>query len=76
MPLTIEVNPTAAASTNPLGITFGSTAEVEFKQLPEKLLNKDVSGIELTAVDEIGIYLHKGPLYALVPWGALVTLIY
>lgn len=76
MSQTITVNPTAGASTNPLGITFGATAKLEFKMLPEKLINKDVTGINLTMIDTVGIYLNKGPLRALIPWGALIDFEY
>ena len=72
----IETSPTLGASTNSLGITFGSIATIEFKMTPEKLLNKDVSGIELTMVDTVGIYVHKGSLDALIPWGNVVSFIF
>ena len=76
MPVQLETTPTAGASSNPLGITFGSTATIEFKMTPEKLLNKDVSGVELTMVDMVGVYVHKGPLDALIPWSNIVSFIY
>lgn len=76
MALQQELIPTAGASTNPLGITFGATATIEFVQVPEKLLNKDVTGIELTMVDQVGAYVHKGPLNALIPWSNVASFIY
>lgn len=76
MPYQLDCTPTAGASTNPLGITFGSVATLEFKTTPEKLLNKDVSGIELTMVDTAGAYVHKGPLNALLPWANIISMIY
>lgn len=76
MARTQTVEPTPAASTNPLGITFGATAEIEFIQMPEKLLNKDITGLELTKIDEIGLYVEKGPLNAFVPWSAIIDLQY
>ena len=72
----ITVNPTPAASTNPLGITFGATAQLEFVQSPEKLINKDVSGIELVMVDTVGVYLHRGALNALIPWSDIIVMQY
>lgn len=72
----ITVNPTPAASTNPLGITFGATAQLEFSKTPEKLINKDVSGIELVMVDTVGVYLHKGALNALIPWSDIIVMQY
>jgi len=72
----ITINPTPGASTNPLGITFGATAKLEFMEVPERVLNKDISGIELTAVDLTGLYLHKGPLNAVIPWSNVVSLVY
>lgn len=76
MPYELQVTPTAGASTNPLNITFGSSATIEFAQTPEKLLNKDVTGIELTMVDTAGAYVHKGPLSALIPWSNVLSFIY
>lgn len=72
----IEVTPTAGASTNPLGITFGASATIEFAQVPKNLLNKDVTGIELTKVDLAGAHLHKGPLNALIPWANMISFVY
>lgn len=72
----LTVNPTPAASTNPLGITFGATAIIEFIQTPERLLNKDVSGVELTMVDSTGAYVEKGPLNALLPWSNILSFVY
>ena len=72
----IELTPTAGASTNPLGITFGASAELEFSQTPEKVLNKNITGIELTMVDTVGVYVHKGPLNAVIPWGNILSLVY
>lgn len=71
----LEVTPTAGASTNPLGITFGSTAKLEIHP-PEQLINKDITGVSLTMVDAVGVYLTKGPLSALVPWSQIIVLIY
>ena len=76
MSQSVTVNPTAGASTNPLGITFGATARLEFKMLPEKLQNRDVIGIDLTMVDTVGLYISKGPLKAIIPWGALIDFEY
>lgn len=72
----ITVNPTAGASTNPLGITFGATAMLEFYQLPERLINKDITNLELTMVDTTGVYLHKGVLNAVIPWSAIIAMQY
>lgn len=72
----IQLTPTPGASSNPLGISFGATATLEFVQTPERVINKDVSGIELTMVDMVGVYLQKGPLEALIPWSNVVSLIY
>lgn len=72
----VIVTPTAGASTNPLGITFSTSATIEFVQTPEKLLNKDVSGLELTMVDTVGAYVSKGPLNALLPWCNIISFIY
>lgn len=72
----LEVSPQAGATPNPLGITFGSTATIEFIQIPEKLLNKDVTGIELITVDAAGAYVNKGPLNALIPWGNVISFVY
>lgn len=71
MTTAIIINPTAGASTNPQGITFGATAQLEFISIPERVINKDISGIELT-----GLYLHKGPLQALIPWSNVMSLVY
>ena len=76
MPQIVEVLPTAGASTNPLGMTFGATATIEFNNIPERIRNKDIPGIELTMVDYAGVYLEKGPLKALVPWSSITVLIY
>jgi hypothetical protein len=76
MPQQLQLTPTAGASTNPLGITFGATATIEFLSIPEKLLNKNVSGIELTMVDTVGAYVNKGPLNALIPWSNILSFIY
>ena len=76
MPYVLECIPTPGASTNPLGITFGATADLEFISTPERLINKDVSGIELIMVDLTGVYLHKGPLNALIPWDNVASLVY
>lgn len=72
----LQTTPQAGAKPNPLGITFGATAQLEFAQTPEKLINKDVSEIELVMVDTVGVYLHKGPLSALIPWAAIITMQY
>lgn len=71
-----EVLPTAAASTNPLGITFGSTADIEVDLVPEKLINKSISNIDLDMVDSVGIYLSKGTFSALIPWSRVIVLSY
>lgn len=76
MTTAITINPTAGASTNPQGISFGATAQLEFIAIPEKVINKDISGIELTAIDLTGLYLHKGPLLALIPWSNVMSLVY
>lgn len=76
MSQTMTVTPTAGASSNPLGITFGSTAIIEFKMTPEKILNKDVSGIQLTMVDTVGAYVSKGPFNALIPWCNMISFQY
>lgn len=72
----ITVIPTTGASTNPLGITFGSTAIIEFLRLPEKLINKDISNLELSMVDTVGAYIQKGALKALLPWSSILSFIY
>lgn len=72
----LEVTPQAGATPNPLGITFGASATIEFIQTPEKLLNKDISGVELVTVDAAGAYVTKGPLNALIPWGNVLSFIY
>lgn len=76
MPQQLQLTPTAGASTNPLGITFGATATIEFKMTPEKLLNKDVSDVELTMVDTVGAYVSKGPLNAIIPWSNIISFIF
>lgn len=72
----LEVLPTTGASTNPLGITFGATATIEFIQTPEKLLNKSIANIDLTMVDTVGAYLSKGTLKALIPWSNMISFTY
>lgn len=72
----LEVLPTTGASTNPLGITFGATATIEFIQTPEKLLNKSIANIDLTMVDTVGAYLTKGTYNALIPWSNMISFSY
>lgn len=72
----ITTTPTTEASTNPLGITFGTSVDVEFIQAPKKLLNSDVTGLQLTMIDNVGIYLNKGQLNAIIPWSAIISFIY
>lgn len=72
----LEVTPQAGATPNDLGITFGATATLEFIQTPEKLLNKNVTGVELVTVDIAGAYVTKGPLNALIPWSNMISFIY
>ena len=72
----LQLTPQAGATPNPLGITFGATVTVEFIQTPEKLLNKNITGIELVTVDTAGAYVTKGPLNALLPWGNIISFIY
>ena len=72
----LEVTPQAGATPNDLGITFGATATIEFIQTPEKLLNKNVTGVELVTVDITGVYVTKGPLNALIPWSNMISFIY
>lgn len=72
----LEVTPQAGATPNPLGIVFGATATLEFVQTPEKLLNKNVTGVELVTVDTAGAYVTKGPLNALIPWSNMISFIY
>ena len=76
MSQTLTVIPTVAASTNPLNITFGATAIIEFKMTPERLLNKDVSGVALDMVDTVGAYVSKGPLSAFIPWSNIMSFVY
>lgn len=70
------VVPTVGASSNPLGIIFGATATIEFIYTPEKILNKDVSGVQLTMVDSVGAYVTKGPFNALIPWSNMISFVY
>lgn len=72
----LTVAPTAGASTNTLGITFSTSATIEFVMTPEKIINKSISGIELTAIDVNGVYLHYASLYAFIPWSNIVSLAY
>ena len=72
----LEVIPKAGATPNPLGITFGATATIEFIQTPEKLLNKSITGIELVTVDATGAYVTKGPLNAILPWSNIISFVY
>lgn len=72
----LQITPQAGATPNPLGIVFSSSATIEFVQIPEKLLNKDVTGIELVTVDATGAYVTKGPLNALLPWSNILSFIY
>lgn len=76
MARTLIVEPTPAASTNPQGITFGATAVIEFKNIPERILNKEITGVALTKIDLTGLYVNKGPLSALIPWSSIVDLQY
>lgn len=72
----LEVLPTTGASTNPLGITFGATATIEFIQTPEKILNKTVLNVSLTMVDTVGAYLTKGTYNTLIPWSNMISFSY
>lgn len=72
----VTLSPTAGASTNPLGITFGATATMELLNIPEKIMNKNISGIELVKIDTTGIYVHKGPFNAIIPWSNIISFIY
>jgi len=72
----LEVTPQAGATPNDLGITFGATATLEFVQTPEKLLNKNVTGIELVTVNTAGAYVTKGSFNALLPWGNIISMVY
>lgn len=76
MARTLQVEPQAGATPNELGITFGSTATIEFLMTPERLINKDVSGVELITVDLAGVYVTKGPLKALIPWSNIISFVY
>ena len=76
MALKFTVTPTASASTNPQGITFGPLAVIELSLAPEKLINKDLTGLELTKIDLTGIYLSKGVLAALIPWAQIIAIQY
>ena len=76
MPYQLTLTPAASASTNPFGITFGTTAEVEFKETPEKILNKNLTGVSLDGINEAGIVVSKGPLNAIIPWSNIRALIY
>jgi len=76
MSQTLQVTPQPGATPNPLNITFGATATIEFVQTPERLLNKDVTGVELITVDFAGAHVTKGPLKALVPWANMISFVY
>lgn len=72
----IEVIPLASASTNPLGITFSATAEIEFIELPEKLVNKTIANLELKSVDATGLILTKSTLQAFIPWSIIKSVVF
>lgn len=76
MAKTIELIPTAGASSNPLGISFGATAELEFNIEPERIVNKNLTGVSLTMVDLTGVYVSKGIIRAFIPWSNVLSFVY
>lgn len=72
----IITTPGPGASTNPFGITFNTYATIEFFVTPEMLKNQDITGISLDAINDIGALVSKGPVNAIIPWSAIVVIVY
>lgn len=76
MPYQLQLIPQPGATPNPLGITFGASATIEFAETPERLLNKNITDVDLVTVDSVGAYVTRGPLNALLPWSNIVSFVY
>lgn len=72
----ITTTTSPGASVNDYGITFNSYATIEFIVTPEMLKNKDVEGISLDAINDLGALVSKGPVNALIPWSSIVAMVY
>lgn len=72
----IDLAPQTTANTNPFNITFGATAQLEFKQSPEMVINKSLGTVDLDYVNTTGLMLSKGSVSALIPWSNILAIIY
>lgn len=75
----LDLTPLSSANTNDFGIIFSLTtdsAEVEFKQPPEIIINKNITGVELVSINTAGLVIKKNTLNAIIPWGNIIAFRY
>ena len=75
----ITLTPLTSANTNAYGMTFtiaADTVSLEVVQMPEILLNKNVTGIELVGVFDFGLVFSKAALNGAIPWANIISMKY
>jgi len=75
----ITLTPLASANTNSYGMVFtvaADTVSLEVVQMPEILLNKNVTGINLVGVFDFGLVFSKASLNGAIPWANIISIKY
>lgn len=75
----ITLTPLASANTNSYGMVFtvaADTVSLEVAQVPEILINKNVTGINLVGVFDFGLVFSKASLNGAIPWSNVVSMKY
>lgn len=76
MPLTIELIPQSTTHPNDFKITFGASAIVELRTVPEAIVNKSLGVMNLDYVYATAIVISTGSDSFIVPWSNILGLKY
>lgn len=72
----IIATPDAGATPNDIGATLGASVEIELIQIPETLIDADLTGATLESVNLAGINLSKGAMSTFIPWSNIIAIFY
>lgn len=75
----ITLTPLSSANTNAYGMTFTLTADsasLEVVFMPEILINKNITNINLVSINDFGLIFSKASLNGAIPWSNIVSLKY
>lgn len=68
--------PDAAATPNDINAALGASVEIELIQIPETLIDADLTGATLDSVNLAGINLSKGAISTFIPWSNIIAIFY